>query len=65
MGYKVGIQRPQIAADADSRWAICLDVEIRGLIGDAGLEVFAKLLGAGPRLGSLGMMNEPLLGRAM
>ena len=65
MGHKVSIEGPQVATDADSRWPICLDVEIRGLICDAGLEVFAKLLGAGPRFSSLGMMDEPLLGRAM
>jgi len=65
MGHEVCIEGLQFAPDADSRWTIRLDVEIRGLVGNTGLEVLAKLLGAGPGLGSLGMMDEPLLERAM
>jgi len=65
MGHDACIEGLQIAPDADSRWAIRLDVEIRGRIGDAGLEVLAELLRAGPGLSSLGMMDEPWLERAM
>jgi hypothetical protein len=65
MGHYVCIEGLQFAADADSRWTIRLDVEIRGRIGDTGLEVLAELLRAGPGLSSLGMMDEPVLERAL
>jgi hypothetical protein len=58
----IGIKWSQVAANPNAGRAIGLDVQIRSLIRNAGLQILPELLYARPWLGPFGMMDEPSLG---